>query len=165
MMETSTSVTRPTTAQFIALFLDFDHLVIDAAEADGFAADSPDEVDQVFVDLTGQDHLDDFHRFCVGDAQAVEEFDSMPNLLSVSLMCGPPPWTRTTRTPMRFKRTISPNRCLVFVDHGIAAVFDDDDFVAVFSDVRQSVHQDLRLLGIDSDLTSSETSSIRLNIQ
>ena len=27
------------------LFLDFDHLVIDAAEADGFAADGPDEVD------------------------------------------------------------------------------------------------------------------------
>ena len=36
----------------------------------------------------------------------------------------------------------------VFVDHGIAAVFDDDDFVAVFLDVRQGVHQNLRLLGI-----------------
>jgi hypothetical protein len=45
-----------------------------AGQADRFAAGLIDQVDHVLVDLATEDHLDDFHRFGVGDTHPLDEF-------------------------------------------------------------------------------------------
>ena len=137
-------------AQFIALLLDFDHLVIQTAEADSLAANRPDKVDQILVYLAGQDHLDDFHRFCIGHAQAVEElrFHAQAVQRFLDMRAAAVDQDDFDADEVQ-EDDIAHDRFLqVFIDHGVAAVLDDDDFAAVFLDVRQSVHQNLCLLGI-----------------
>ena len=54
-------------------FLGFEQLAVFAAETHGAAARRVDQVDDLLVDLAGQDHLHHVHGALVGDPEAVHE--------------------------------------------------------------------------------------------
>ncbi len=62
-------------------------------------------------------------------------------------MSGPPPWTSTGLMPMIFQqRDVGHDVILqVIVDHGIAAVLDDDGLAGQTLDIGQGFDQDLGL--------------------
>jgi hypothetical protein len=55
-------------------FLGANEAAVLAGQADRLATGLIDQVDHVLVDLTTEHHLDDFHRFGVGDAHPLDEF-------------------------------------------------------------------------------------------
>ena len=111
-----------------------DHqIAVLAGQADRAAAGLLDRGDDGLVDGAGQHHLDDLHGSCVGDAQPVEELALDPQALSsIWPICGPPPWTTMGLSPT-LSSTMSRAKAArsVRIDHGMAAVLDDDGLVVV----------------------------------
>jgi hypothetical protein len=67
----------------------------------------PGPADDLGVDLAEQRHADHVHHRGVGDPQPADELDSTPSCSASSLICGPPPWTMTGRSPTKCSRATS----------------------------------------------------------
>ena len=143
--------------------LDFAHeaqpLILDAAlqqaavhagEADGLAALHLQQVDQGLVDLAGQHHLHDIHGFLVRHAQAVHEdrllaqtihqiIDFRPAAVHKHDMNADEPEEHDVLHDLLLE---------LLVDHGVAAVFDDNDLPGILADIGQGGGQHLRALHV-----------------
>src|SRR5262249_38095985 len=128
------------------------HVAVLAAQADRLATRLVDVADDLFVDRTGQHHLDDLDRGRVGDAQPVGELG-----LDAETLEHPADLRAAAVHPDRIDRGLLEQDDVacelarqVLVAHGMAAVLHHDDLLVVALHVRQRFGQDAGLLvGID----------------
>ncbi len=124
------------------------HVAVLAAEADGLAAGFVDVADQLFIDRSGQHHLDDLDGGGIGDAQAGGEFglDAEPLQHGRDLRTAAMDHHRIDRGLL--KQHDIARECLgeVFRAHGVAAIFDDDGFFVVLLHMRECFGQNAGLI-------------------
>ena len=127
-----------------------DHLPVDAGQADRSAALLPDEIDERLVDLSGEHHLHDVGGLGVRDAQTVDKLRLLAELLQHIRDLGPAAvHEHDLHSDEREQHDVAHDGVLeLFADHGVAAVFDDDDLAAVFLNVGQRVDEYLCALRI-----------------
>ena len=123
---------------------------VDPGKTDGVAAVKFDQVDQAFVDLACQDHLGDIDRFPVRHPQPVDELRFFPEPLHQLADFGTSPVDQYDADPDECQQhDIFHDLLLEFlVDHGVAAVFDHNNFPVITPDVRDSLNQNLCPFGI-----------------
>ena len=122
----------------IRFALAHDHVAVHAAQADAAAFE---QRDQVFVDLPGQHLLDNAHGFFIGVAQTVHKFGFLPHALE-HLVDGRPAavYQHDPHTQQRQRdQVVHDGQFQFIVDHGIAAVLDNQRFAVVFLDIRCSL--------------------------
>ena len=131
-----------------ALVLDgaLQQAAVHAGKAHGFAALHLQQVDQGLVDLAGQNHLDDIHGFPVGDAEATHEFrlfaepvHEIVDLRPAAVHQHDPDADEPEQDDILHDLLLQ-----LLVDHGVAAVLDDNDLARIFPDIGKSGGQDLR---------------------
>ena len=119
-----------------------------AAQADGLAAQLADLRGDVLVELAGQHHLHDLHRRVVGDAQAVVE---------AAAHADAPQHGVDLRPAAVYENGVDAHvleQCHVLenlagqivIDHGSAAVLDDDGLAPQALDIGQGLDEDIRFI-------------------
>ena len=114
------------------------------------AAQVADLAHQAFVYLTGQYHL---HHFCglfIGNPQTIHKLGVHVHTLQglVDLRTAAVHQHHMDTDGGQEYQIVHDGFFQFFIDHGVAAVFYNNDFLAVHLNVRQSSCQDLRLLVI-----------------
>ena len=140
-------------------FLDFTDkaktLVLDAAlqqtavhtgQADSFTAFHLQQVDQRFVDLPCKDHLDDIHGFFIRDTQTSHKLRLFAEAIHeiVDFRAAAVYQYHTNADKPEQDDIFHDLFLQLFIDHGVAAVFDDNDLTGIFPDVGKGCGQDFR---------------------
>ena len=113
-----------------------------AGKADGVPAVHLQQVGKGFVDLTGQDHLYDIHGLFIGDPQSVNKFRLFPQAFHQVVDLRPAAmYQHDLNAHMPEQHDVFHDLLLQgFVDHGVAAVFDHDNFPVVLFYIGQCLH-------------------------
>ncbi len=137
-------------AEFFVFGVDLDHISIDAAEADGFATEGGEVGHEAFIDFAGENHLDDFHGGCVGDAEAVFEvgFDVEGVEHGVDVGAAAVDEDDVHADEVEEKDVLHDVLLQDRIGHGVSAVFGDYVFTGVFFDVWYGLGEDFRPDGI-----------------
>ena len=124
------------------------HVAVLAAKADGLAAGLVDVADDLLVDRAGQHHLDDLDGRGVGDAQAAGELrlDAEPVEHRRDLRAAAMHDHRIDRGLFEQHDVAGEFARGFFLAHGVAAVFDHDDFLVVALHMRQRFGEDAGLV-------------------
>ena len=124
----------------------FEHMPVDAAKSDGFAADALDEVDERFIDLARQHHPHDLHGFFVGIAQSVDKYRFLAHLFEHFGNFGPAPVHQHDFDADQVqKHDVAHDGIFQFVvDHGVAAVLHDDDFMGIVLNIWEGFRKNVR---------------------
>ncbi len=118
-------------------------MAVETGKADGIAALELDQIDQRLVDLAREHHERHIDRFLIGHAQAVDELAFLADF---------PKHIRDLRTAAMYQHDLDTDELQqdditddgileMLGDHGVAAVFDDDDLAAVILNIRQGMYQ------------------------
>ena len=123
------------------------HIAVLAAQAHGLAAGLVDVADHLFVDRAGQHHFDDFERRGVGDAQPRGELRLHADALEhgLDLRAAAVHDHRIDRGLLEQHDVAGELAREIFLAHGMAAVFHDDDLVVVALHVGQRFGEDAGL--------------------
>ena len=116
------------------------------------AAGLAQQRDQVLVHFSAQDHLHDIHRLIIGAAQTVDKLALLADLVEHLADLRPAAMDEHDLDADQVEQhDILDDRLFeLFIDHGIAAIFDDDDLSRILLDIRERLDEDLGLdLGID----------------
>ena len=116
--------------------------------AQGLAAGSLDEADELLVDLAREDHLHDFHRLLVGISQAVDEDRLLAQAAQHRVYLGPAAVNedRPYADAGHEDEVLDDGRPQRLVHHGRAAVLDDDGLALVALNVGQRLGEYRRLV-------------------
>ena len=122
-----------------------DHVAVHAAKAHGLAAHGLDVAHEALAHLAGQHHLHDVGGLAVGHAQAVDEFGLLSEAFEkVGDLRAAAVHQHDLHAHEREQQQIAHHGALqILVDHGVAAVFDDDDLLIVCFDIGQGLNEDL----------------------
>lgn len=108
------------------------------------------KIDQIFIDLAGQYLLDDLHALSVGYAKSVYKRTLFPDARKHFCDFGTAavhqyhPYANQGQ-----KNDIAHHGFFQFsADHRISAVFDDDDFIGIFLNIRQRLDQNAGALRV-----------------
>ena len=123
---------------------------VNAGNADGVAAPAIQQADKGFVDLAGENHLRQVNGLAVRDAQPVDELGLFAEALHQ---------TGEFRTAsvneddfdadQREEADVLHDLVLqFFIDHGVAAVFDDDALAVVAADIRHGLNEHFGPFGV-----------------
>ena len=129
-------------------FFGADHVAILASQANRLATCLVDQIDDVFVNLAAQHHLDDLHRLGVGDAHALNKLALLADTGEQILDLRPAAVHDDHIHADELEENNVARKTLfqILVDHGVAAEFDDDGFAVEAFDVGQCFGQDGRFL-------------------
>ena len=120
-------------------------------QADRAAAVLVDQADHLGADLADEHHPDDVDRLLGGHPQAAAELarDAEPGRASTEI-CGPPPCTTTGQDAAgpQEDHVLGEGAPAGVVDHGVAAVLDDDDVAVELLEPRQRPGEDGDLLRV-----------------
>ena len=130
--------------------LRLDEPAVHAADAHRAPAEVVQLRHQRFVDFARQHHLDDLARFLVRHAQTIDELRLLADALE---------HTGNFRAAAVHQHHFDPDEAHqhhvahdivleLLVDHGVAAVLDDDDFAVILLDIGQRLDQHLRALTV-----------------
>ena len=121
-----------------------DESVVLAREPDRPAPLVTDESDDLLVDLAAEHHLDDVHRGFVGDAKPGDERGADAHLFErgVDLRAAAVDDHHLDADVAEEADVLGEARLELGVDHGVAAVFDDERAPMKSPDVRKSLVQD-----------------------
>ena len=119
-----------------------------AGEADGLAADLVDPADQLGVDLTDEDHLDHAHDVLGRVAQTVDELHGNVELLEHLVDAGAAAVAEhgLHAEELEQHHVVHDGVLELFIDHGVAAILDDDDLTLILLKVRHCLHQSFDLV-------------------
>ena len=125
-------------------------MTVYAGKPDGVPAVHLQQVGKGFVDFTGQDHLYNVHGLFIGDPQAVYKFRFFPQPFHQVVDLRPAPvHQHDFNAYMPEQHDVFHDLQLQgFVNHGVAAVFDHDDFPIVLFNIWQRLHQNLGALRV-----------------
>lgn len=103
------------------------------------------ESDDIFVDETAEDHLDDVHGFAVGDAHALEEFaffaESFQKLADLGAAAVD---DHGVHADSFHENDVAGEAVFeIVVDHGVAAVFNDEGFADKVVEIGESFDEDV----------------------
>ena len=137
-------------AQALVLDLGLQDAAVDAGKSHGMAALHLDQVHQGLVDLARQDHLDDVHGLLVGDPQAVDEHGLLAQALHDLADLGAAAVDEDDLHADEPQQGDVLHDLLLqlLVDHGIAAVFDNDHLAVIAPDIRERLREYLRALAV-----------------
>ena len=138
----------PTKPKLFAALVAVIDVAAHAGEADGLAADLVDPADQLGVDLTDENHLDHAHDVLGRVAQAVDELHGNVELLEHLVDAGAAAVAEhgLEAEELEHHDVVEHGVLELVVDHGVAAVLDDDDLALIFFKVGHGLHQGLYLL-------------------
>ena len=124
-----------------------EHIPVDAAQPDRLRAQPAEHMDERFVHLARQHHAHDFRRLLVRIAQSVDETGSDPHARKRLGDLRPAAVDEHHLDPDELKeREIAHDRLFEFVAlHRVPAVFDDEDLILIFLDVRHRFQEKFRL--------------------
>ncbi len=122
-----------------------DQVAVLAGEPDRLAAVAVDVADDLLVDLAAEDHLHHVHGFGVGDAHALDEAGFLAHGLQNLADLRPAAVDHHRVEADVFHQDDVLGEALLepLLDHGVAAVLDDDGLVVEALDVGQRLHQDV----------------------
>ena len=126
---------------------------VHAGKTDRLAAVVLDVIDEGFVDLAREDHLNDLGSFFIRDAQTVDKFGLFADLLEhIADLGAAAVHEDDLDTDELQQNEIAHNSVAeLFIDHGVAAVFDDNDLAVVFLEIGERLRENERALCIGMD--------------
>ena len=115
-----------------------------AGKADRTTALGVDRRDELFVDRSGQDHLDHFHRLAVGHSQAVDDASLDAEPLQHMGDLWPAAVHDDRIDPVLLQQhDVARERILRdAIGHGVAAIFDDQGVAGIAAHIGQRLRQD-----------------------
>ena len=123
------------------------NVAADAGESDRLAAELVDKADELGVHLADEHHLDHTHDVGGGVAQALDELDGNVELFEHLVDAGAAAVTEhgLHAEELEQHHVVHDGVLEFFVDHGVAAVLDDDDLALILLKVRHCLHQSFDL--------------------
>ena len=130
-------------AVLLVQLLGLEESAVQAAQANGPAAQVVDDGDQVLVHLAAENLLDDVHGLLVGVAKAVHEVGLLADLLQHvrDLRAAAVDHDHPDADQVQQDDVADDGAAELVGDHGVAAVFDDHGLAVVFLNVGQGFHQ------------------------
>ena len=126
-----------------------DHAAVQAAQADRPAAVRFQLLDEGFVDLARQNHLDHFHGLSVGVAQPADKPRFLADLFEHGADLGPAAVNEHHPDTHGGEQdyVLHDGGFQLVADHGVASVFDDDGLARVLFNIRQGLGKNLSPVG------------------
>ena len=120
----------------------------DAGKTDRLAAELVDKADELGVHLADEHHLDNTHDVGGGVAQALDELDGDVELFEHLVDAGAAAVAEhgLHAEELEQHHVVHDGVLELFVDHGVAAVLDDNDLTLILLKVRHCLHQSFDLV-------------------
>ena len=114
----------------------------DAGQAHGLAADGVDAAHQLAVHLADEHRLHHMDDVRGGIAQAVDELHGDVQLLQHLVDAGAAPVAEDGLQPQQLEHhhVLEDGGLQLLIDHGVAAVLDDDDFAGILLQIGHGLH-------------------------
>ena len=125
----------------------FEHAAVYPGQPESLASAFAEHHHEVFVDLSGKDHLHDLGGLAVGIAQSADELRLFADAFEHLRDLGPAAVDEhDLDADQRQHDYVAHHRVFKLVaEHRVAAVLDDNDLAVVFPDVGQRVAEHARL--------------------
>ena len=137
-------------AKAFVLHFRFDQMTVHTGNTHRLAAVDLKKIDEGLIDLSRKDHLNDLYGFLIRHAESVDEFGLLADFFQHIRNFG----TAAVNEHDLYADQREEHDVLhdlhfsFFVDHRVAAVFDNDDLIIIILYIRQRLRQDFCALCI-----------------